>query len=149
MGTTQESRPQETGDTNQAQHDPNHVSTASDTQSGTEPALSFNEFQSACEQSGLTLDDVLTEHPGWRTDRGDSTSTALLLSDQCPFSTVYVRFANDSKDTIIGKSTLTGSLLHQMREAEAFLAADGTGNTWPSNAVHEALSNAMIHRDYQ
>ena len=149
MGTTQESRPQETGDTNQAQHDPNHVSTASDTQSGTEPALSFNEFQSACEQSGLTLDDVLTERLRRRTSEAHPTSTALLLSDQCPFSTVCVRFANDSKDTIIGKSTLTGSLLHQMREAEAFLAADGTGNTWPSNAVHEALSNAMLHRDYQ
>ena len=149
MGTTQESRPQETGDTNQAQHDPNHVSTASNTQSGTEPALSFNELRSACEQSGLTLDDVLTEHPGWRTDRGDSTSTALLLSDQCPFSTVCVRFANDSKDTIIGKSTLTGSLLHQMREAEAFLDADGTDAAWPPNAVREALTNAMIHRDYR
>ena len=29
------------GDTNQAQHDPNHVSTSSNTQSGTEPALSI------------------------------------------------------------------------------------------------------------
>ena len=149
MGTTQESRPQETGDTNQAQHDPNHAGTASDTQSCTEPTLTFDEFRAACERSGLTPDDVLTERLRRRTSEAHPTSTALLLSDQCPFSTVYVRFANDSKDTIIGKSTLTGSLLHQMREAEAFLAADGTGDAWPPNAVHEALTNAMLHRDYQ
>ncbi len=119
MGTTQESWPQGAGDADQVQRDPNHADNASDTQSGIEPALSFNEIQSACEQSGLTLDDVLTERLSRCASEAHPTSTALLLSDQCPFSTVYVRFANHSKDTIIGKSTLTGSLLHQMREAEA------------------------------
>lgn len=149
MGTTQESRPQETGDTNQAQHDPNHAGTASDTQSSTEPTLSFNELQSACEQSGLALDDVLTERLRRCTSEADPANAALLLSDQCPFSTTCVRFANDSKDTIIGKSVITGSLPRQIREAEAFLEADGTDTAWPPNAVHEALANAMLHRDYQ
>ena len=148
MGTTQESRPQETGDTNQAQHDPNHAGTASDTQSSTEPTLSFNELQSACEQSGLALDDVLTERLRRCTSEADPANAALLLSDQCPFSTTCVRFANDSKDTIIGKSVITGSLPRQIREAEAFLEADGTDTAWPPNAVHEALANALLHRDY-
>ena len=149
MGTTQESWPQGAGDADQVQRDPNHADNASDTQSGTEPALSFNEFQSACEQSGLTLDDVLTERLSRHTSEADPADAALLLSDQCPFSTTCVRFADDSKDTIIGRSSFGGSLLRQISEAEAFLDADGTDAAWPPNAVREALTNAMIHRDYR
>ena len=149
MGTTQESWPQGAGDADQAQRDPNHADNASDTQSGTEPALSFNEIQSACEQSGLTLDDVLTERLSRHTSEADPADAALLLSDQCPFSTTCVRFADDSKDTIIGRSSFGGSLLRQISEAETFLDADGTDAAWPPNAVREALTNAMIHRDYR
>lgn len=149
MGTTQESWPQGAGDADQVQRDPNHADNASDTQSGTEPALSFNEIQSACEQSGLTLDDVLTERLSRHTSEADPADAALLLSDQCPFSTTCVRFADDSKDTIIGRSSFGGSLLRQISEAEAFLNADGTDAAWPPNAVREALTNAMIHRDYR
>lgn len=149
MGITQESRPQGAGDADRTQRDSNPTGIAFDAQPCVESTPSFNELQSACERSGLALDDVLTERLSRRTSEAHPADAALLLSDQCPFSTTCVRFADDSKDTIIGRSSFGGSLLRQISEAEAFLEADGTDAAWPPNAVREALTNAMIHRDYR
>lgn len=88
------------------------------------------------------------------------SNLGLILSDQCPFTTKIAVF-NDEELTVFRDSKeFGGSIFKQFEDAINYLAlCNKTASTikgvvrtdkmdYPEEAIREALSNALIHRDY-
>lgn len=146
MGTTQGSWPQGAENDNRMPNSREcHTPLTFDRRPCSESNLTFTECRPLFEDAGIPLNDENLWDLGLHTDEGAYTNAALLLSDQCPFITRCIRFEDNTKNTIISKTTIRGSLLRQIREAETFLTQDGA---LTHVVVREAMTNALIHRDY-
>ena len=146
MGTMQGSWPQGAEDADRMPTSREyHTPLTFDRRPCSESDLTFDECRPLFEDSGIPLDDETMWNLGLRTTEGAYTNAALLLSDQCPSITRCIRFEDNTKNTIISKTTIRGSLLRQIREAETFLTQDGA---LTHAVVREAVTNALVHRDY-
>ena len=88
------------------------------------------------------------------------TNLALLLSDQCPYTTKIAVFQGSDNAVFRERKEFGGSLLKQLSEAYHFLdffnKTKATFNElirtdqrdYPEEAIREALLNGIIHRDY-
>lgn len=88
------------------------------------------------------------------------TNLALLLSDQCPYTTKIAVFSDETCTVFRDSKEFGGSLLKQFENAINYLALcnktisiiEGVLRTdkqdYPSEAIREALLNALVHRDY-
>ena len=94
-----------------------------------------------------------------RTD-GLYTNLALVLSDQCPYSTKAAIFEGLSKAKFKDRKEFTGSLFKQIDEVHEYLTVyNRTRSTfeglyridhpdYPNIALREAFINSILHRDY-
>jgi len=94
-----------------------------------------------------------------RPDRRYS-NLALILSDQCPYSTKLAIFEGLNKEKFKDRKEFTGSLFRQIDDVLAYLhvynRVRGTFEgayridhpDYPYTAFREAYINALIHRDY-
>ncbi|MEO5404630.1 transcriptional regulator, partial [Bifidobacterium bifidum] len=78
-------------------------------------------------------------------ERGMFTNTALIISDQCPFTIKCATFDGDVKAPISERIELSGSMIRQLNDAMTFLNGHNRrddGRQCPPDALREALVNA-------
>jgi len=91
---------------------------------------------------------------------GCYTNLALLLSDQCTAGMKLAAFSDRDKAGFLGRTEVRGSVLSQVEEAISFLDKYNPLRSrivgirridykaYPEYALREALTNAVVHRDY-
>ncbi len=91
---------------------------------------------------------------------GYYTNLAFLLSDQCSAGMKIAAFSDRDRTGFLGRTEVRGSILTQVREAMDFLEKYNPLRSrivglrridykaYPEYALREALTNAVVHRDY-
>ena len=91
---------------------------------------------------------------------GYYTNAALLLSDQCAYSTKCAVYEGTGKTSFKARKEFFGSILKQADEVHGYVMLNNNLNStfsglrrvdrpdYPEYALREALLNAIIHRDY-
>ena len=121
--------------------------------------LTFGYLAAKLAKRDVTLDDGALRTMGLAGD-GGYTNLALLLSDQCPAFLKVAAFDDDNRNVFLEREEYSGSLLEQLDAAYAFLERHNKFRTeyeglervdfddYPSEALREALVNAVAHREY-
>lgn len=122
--------------------------------------LTFNEASRIFENKQITFGESQKRSLGLIGDDGTYTNLALLLSDQCAHTVKIAVFEGEQKMVFKDRREFSGSLLKQLNDAYQFIDqfnhihAHTEGlyrvdkRAYPTEAIREALLNAIVHREY-
>ena len=122
--------------------------------------LSFEKAENYFTKCGLPFGDNQKRSLNIIGADGTYSNLAMLLSDQCVHTIKLAVFDGSKKSIFRDRKELHGSLLTQLEEAYAYIdqfnrtRAEFSGldridkRDYPSEALREALLNAITHRDY-
>ncbi len=122
--------------------------------------LSFEALQAEMNNRNLVLDQTEMKELRLINEEDLYTNLALLLSDQCPFSTFVAYFQGSDSTTLHSRWEFKGSLIKQMHEVYEKL--DLLSNIrssfskinridtrdYPEVAIREAWLTCLVHSDY-
>ncbi len=108
----------------------------------------------------LDFTETQKKNLGLLTQENTYTNLALLLSEQCKHSIKIAVFQGTDKTIFRDREEITGSLFEQLEKSFYFINFhNNTRSTfeglrridtrsYPTEAIREALLNALVHRDY-
>ena len=122
--------------------------------------LTFNEANIVFENKQIPFGDAQKRSLGLIGEDGTYTNLALLLSDQCAHTVKIAVFEGEQKTVFKDRREFCSSLLKQLNDAYQFI--DQFNHThahteglyrvdkraYPTEAIREALLNAIVHREY-
>ncbi len=122
--------------------------------------LTFNEANTVFEMKQVSFGEMQKRSLGLVGEDGTYTNLALLLSDQCTHTVKIAVFEGEQKTVFKDRREFGGSLLKQLNDAYQFI--DQFNHThahteglyrvdkraYPTEAIREALLNAIVHREY-
>ena len=122
--------------------------------------LTFNEANIVFENKQIPFGEAQKRGLGLIGEDGTYTNLALLLSDQCTHTVKIAVFEGEQKTVFKDRREFCGSLLKQLNDAYQFI--DQFNHThahteglyrvdkraYPTEAIREALLNAIVHREY-
>ncbi len=122
--------------------------------------LTFNAANIVFENKQIPFGDAQKRSLGLIGEDGTYTNLALLLSDQCTHTVKIAVFEGEQKTVFKDRREFSGSLLKQLNDAYQFI--DQFNHThahteglyrvdkraYPTEAIREALLNAIVHREY-
>ena len=122
--------------------------------------LTFNEANLVFENKQVYFGEAQKRSLGLIGEDGMYTNLALLLSDQCTHTVKIAVFEGEQKTVFKDRREFSGSLLKQLNDAYQFI--DQFNHThahteglyrvdkraYPTEAIREALLNAIVHREY-
>ena len=122
--------------------------------------LTFNEADFVFENKQIPFGDAQKRSLGLIGEDGTYTNLALLLSDQCTHTVKIAVFEGEQKTVFKDRREFCGSSLKQLNDAYQFI--DQFNHThahteglyrvdkraYPTEAIREALLNAIVHREY-
>ena len=122
--------------------------------------LTFNEADFVFENKQISFGEAQKRSLGLIGEDGTYTNLALLLSDQCTHTVKIAVFEGEQKTVFKDRREFSGSLLKQLNDAYQFI--DQFNHThahteglyrvdkraYPTEAIREALLNAIVHREY-
>ena len=122
--------------------------------------LTFNEANIVFENKQIPFGEAQKRSLGLIGEDGTYTNLALLLSDQCTHTVKIAVFEGEQKTVFKDRREFCGSLLKQLNDSYQFI--DQFNHThahteglyrvdkraYPTEAIREALLNAIVHREY-
>ena len=122
--------------------------------------LTFHEADFVFENKQIPFGEAQKRSLGLIGEDGTYTNLALLLSDQCTHTVKIAVFEGEQKTVFKDRREFCGSLLKQLNDAYQFI--DQFNHThahteglyrvdkraYPTEAIREALLNAIVHREY-
>ena len=122
--------------------------------------LTFDTAEKLFKSQNLDFGDTQKRTLGLYDDAGLFTNTALLISEQNPFTIKCAVFSNEEQTEFKDRKEVSGSLFLQLSEVYNYIDRYNNLNSkfeglhridsrdYPETAIREALLNSLVHRDY-
>ncbi len=122
--------------------------------------LSFESAEKIFNEQKIAFGETQRHTLGLYDEAGLFTNTALLISEQNPFTIKCAVFSNDEQTEFKDRKEFSGSLFTQLSGIYEFINKYNHTNSkfeglhridrqdYPENALREALLNCLVHRDY-